>query len=98
NNHDRRDYRAYFGGDLKPDYMRRGIDGEIYSIHAPGLSALVLPAFAAAGARGAVAVMCLLAALAAIAIFDLGARAGGTAGGFLAWAGIALTVPFIPHA
>ena len=35
--------------------MRRGVDGQIYSIHAPGMAALVLPAFAVAGYAGAVA-------------------------------------------
>ena len=51
NNHRRGDYRAYIGRDLKPDYLRRGLDDEIYSIHAPGLAAVVLPAFAIAGYR-----------------------------------------------
>ncbi len=32
--------------------MQRGSDGQIYSIHAPGLSALVAPAFALAGYPG----------------------------------------------
>ena len=49
NNHRSGDYRAYFAGELpKPDYRRRGRNGEIYSIHAPGLPALVAPAFAIA--------------------------------------------------
>src|SRR6478609_7362900 len=35
NNHARGDYREYFAGDLsKTDYLRRGRDGAIYSIHA----------------------------------------------------------------
>ena len=42
----------YVDGELKPDYLRRGRDGAIYSIHAPGVSALVLPAFALAGYPG----------------------------------------------
>jgi hypothetical protein len=46
NNHRRGDYRAYVGRELKPDYLRRALDGEIYSIPAPGLAAVVLPAFA----------------------------------------------------
>ena len=51
-NHRRREYAAYVDGELKPDYLRRGRDGAIYSIHAPGVSALVLPAFALAGYPG----------------------------------------------
>lgn len=98
NNHARRDYAAFFGGVLRPDYMTRGLDGEIYSIHAPGLSVLVLPGYALAGARGAVATLCLLAALAALAIFDVAALVGGRGVAWLTWAAVCLTVPFIPHA
>src|SRR3970282_2133599 len=49
NNHQRRDYASYLDGEIRPHYLRRGVDREIYSIHAPGLAALVAPAFAVAG-------------------------------------------------
>jgi hypothetical protein len=98
NNHERRDYRAFFGGELRPDYLQRGQGGEIYSIHAPGLPAILLPAYAVAGPTGAVVVMGVLAALAALAIFDLAVLAGGAAAGAVTWAAMCLTVPFIPHA
>ena len=45
NNHARGDYRAFFPGELRPDFLRRGRHGEIYSIHAPGLPALLVPAY-----------------------------------------------------
>jgi hypothetical protein len=62
NNHRNGDYRAYYAGELpKPDYRRRGRNGEIYSIHAPGLPALVAPAFAIAGYRGVVVFLILVA-------------------------------------
>lgn len=68
NNHRAGDYRPYFAGDLsKPDYRKRGRNGEIYSIHAPGLPALIAPAFAAAGYHGVV-VFLLLAAASASAL------------------------------
>ena len=57
--------------------MRRGVNGEIYSIHAPGLAVLVLPVYALAGYGGAVAFLCLLAALTALAIFDLAFEIAG---------------------
>jgi hypothetical protein len=98
NNHARGDYRQYFGGPLRPDYLKRGVDGEIYSIHAPGLPALALPAFALAGAWGVVAFIALCGALAALAVFDIGALVGGTRAAWLTWASICLTVPFVPHA
>ena len=52
NNHRQGDYHAYYGGDLRPDYLQRGKDREIYSIHAPGLSIAVAPAFALFGYPG----------------------------------------------
>src|ERR1700704_7188088 len=55
NNHLRGDYREDFGGELRPDFLRRGLNDVIYSIHAPGLPALLAPAFAADGYPGAVA-------------------------------------------
>lgn len=62
NNHRQGDYRPYFAGELpKPDYRRRGRNGEIYSIHAPGLPALVAPAFAIAGYHGVIVFLVLLA-------------------------------------
>src|SRR5262249_40181266 len=71
NNHARGDYREYFGGPLRPDYLRRGLNGAIYSIHAPGLPLLLAPAYAAAGYRGSVLLMCMLSALTAMTMFDL---------------------------
>ena len=62
NNHRNGDYRAYYAGELpKPDYRRLGRNGEIYSIHAPGLPAIVAPAFAIAGYHGVVVFLILLA-------------------------------------
>ena len=39
NNHDRGDYFDYFDDGLPPDFLKRGLDGQIYSIHAPGVGA-----------------------------------------------------------
>src|SRR5262245_15708773 len=54
NNHRRGDYLSYFRGELRPDFRRRGRNGDIYSIHAPGVPVLIAPAFAVAGYRGVV--------------------------------------------
>jgi hypothetical protein len=62
-NHQRREYLPYFRGELKPDYLRRGRNGRIYSIHAPGVSALIAPAYAIAGYPGTVGFMILLTSL-----------------------------------
>ena len=63
NNHIRGDYRAYFRGDLRPDFIQRGRDGQIYSIHAPGISAAVAPAFAVGGYPAVVMFLVCLAAV-----------------------------------
>ncbi|HUF47855.1 MAG TPA: hypothetical protein VMM93_08555 [Vicinamibacterales bacterium] len=92
NNHRNRDYAAYFDGTMSPDFIRRGADGEIYSIHAPGVSALVLPAFALAGYRGAQATILGCAALAGALVWLIGWRATGRAdAAWFAWAAITLT-------
>jgi hypothetical protein len=90
NNHARGDYRRYFPGDLsKPDYLRRGRDGAIYSIHAPGLPALVLPAFALAGYQGVLIVLLILSAAAAGLAWELARRVTGrTDAAWFGWAAV----------
>jgi hypothetical protein len=56
-------YRAFHPIDLVPHYRVRGKDGAIYSLHAVGLSLLVLPAYALGGYPGASFFMAVLAAL-----------------------------------
>ncbi|MGH9310535.1 MAG: hypothetical protein ACRD1U_14245 [Vicinamibacterales bacterium] len=60
--HRRGDYRAYYAGDLPPHVQRRGRDGQIYSVHAPGLPVLVAPAFAIGGYPAVVTLLVVLAA------------------------------------
>lgn len=89
NNHAARDYAAYYGGDLAPDYIERGRDGEIYSIHAPGLSALIAPAFRLFGYRGAQAVVILLAGITGALVWRVGWEASGDAGAaWFGWAAV----------
>ncbi|MEZ5417597.1 MAG: hypothetical protein R2708_09655 [Vicinamibacterales bacterium] len=85
NNHRDHQYLEYFGGLLRPDFMRRGTDGQIYSIHAPGTSLVVLPAFALAGYPGAVITVVCLAALGVAAVWQAGFVL--TASAAAAWAG-----------
>lgn len=56
-------YRAFFSRPLGPDFRIRGPQGQIYSLHAVGLSVLILPAYWAFGYAGASFFMALLAAL-----------------------------------
>ena len=95
NNHRRRDYLAYIEGDLKPDYLRRGRDREIYSIHAPGLPALVAPMFAAGGYPAVVAALALVAALGSALVWLAAWHlTGRQAAAWLGWASAAFSAPF----
>ncbi|MGE5834341.1 MAG: hypothetical protein ACM4AI_07680 [Acidobacteriota bacterium] len=96
NNHRALDYAAYYKYPLAPDMLRRGRDGQIYSIHAPGLPVLVLPAFWLVGYRGAQATVLIVAALCGALIWNLGWRATrSTRAAWFAWAAIAGTVTFL---
>jgi hypothetical protein len=64
-------YQAFFDGPLSPHYRVRGKSGEIYSLHAVGLSLLILPFYAAGGYPAASLFMALLAALLAREIREL---------------------------
>jgi hypothetical protein len=100
NNHARGDYRSYFTGDLsKPDYLRRGRDGAIYSIHAPGVSALVAPAFALAGYRGVVIFLLVMSAAGAGLAWDLARRVtGSTSAAWFGWAAIVVSPTLLLNA
>jgi hypothetical protein len=98
NNHSRGDYRAYFPAPLKPDYRRRGSDGQIYSIHPVGVSVLIAPAFAIGGYRGASFFLAVLAACAAAMAWRW-ARAEKTSDGaaFFGWLAVVTSVPYVLH-
>jgi hypothetical protein len=100
NNHARADYRTYFQGDLsKPHFLRRGRDGAIYSIHAPGVSALVAPAFALAGYRGVVIFLLVLSATAAGLAWELARRVTGrTDAAWFGWAAVVLSPTLLLNA
>lgn len=99
NNHANADYAPFFDGVLPPDYLRRGQDGEIYSIHAPGLAALILPAYALSGHPGSAMWLACFAALGAALAWRLARDVTGNAGA--AWFGVAaaaLSAPVLLHA
>lgn len=98
-NHAARDYLPWFEGELKPDYLRRGIDGAIYSIHAPGLPALIAPALALFGYRGAMVFLALVSALGMSLVWRLAWDVTrGVAAAWFAWAAVAFAAPFFLHA
>jgi hypothetical protein len=98
NNHQQKDYASYFFGELRPDFIQRGKNGQIYSIHAPGLPVLSLPAYAVFGYRGVILFVALLAALAALTMFDLADRLAGRSAAVVTWIATCASAPFIPYA
>ena len=96
NNHQAAQYRAYFNRELRPDYLTRGIDGQIYSVHPVGLPVLAAPAFALGGYRGVVIVLIVMAALAATLLWQwMRAITGSVSAATFGWAAAALTGPFL---
>ena len=96
NNHRRGDYREYFTGTLQPDFLRRGTDREIYSIHAPGLPAIVLPAFAIGGYRGVVVFLIAVGAASAGLLWWLTWRVTERLdAAWFGWAAVALSAPYL---
>lgn len=99
NNHTTDQYLEYYEGVLKPDFRRRGTDRQIYSIHAPGVSALVAPAFALFGYPGAVVLVIAVVAAGIAALWQAAFVLTASAGA--AWVtALSLTVaaPFLLHA
>jgi len=75
NNHAQRDFAAYTDIEINPQYLTRGQDGQIYPIHAPGLPAIVIPAFAAAGYPGVVIFLLVVMACASALVWRLAWKA-----------------------
>jgi hypothetical protein len=98
NNHRRGDYREYFDRSLKPDYIARGRDGAVYSIHPVGLPLLIAPAFAAGGYPGVATLLVLLAAATAALAWWWGARRTGLlTSATVAWLAVAGSASFVLH-
>jgi hypothetical protein len=98
NNHQRGDYRAYYGAPLRPHFLRRGRDGEIYSIHAPGLPVLVTPAFAIGGYRAVVIVLVVLVACGGALLWHVGwIVTRNVQAAWFGWASIVLTPTWLLH-
>ncbi|TAK12134.1 MAG: hypothetical protein EPO35_11705 [Acidobacteria bacterium] len=96
NNHARRDYASYFGGNLRPDLLVRGVHGEAYSVHAPGVPVLVAPLFQFFGYTGARLMIILLTSIGAMLIWRLSWRATDSPeAAWFAWAAVVLTPTFV---
>ncbi len=61
-------YAAFHDAPLAPHFRVRGRGGEVYSLHAVGLSVLILPAWVLAGYAGVTVFMALVSALVALEV------------------------------
>jgi hypothetical protein len=98
NNYARGDYLRYFSGRLQPHFLQRSAAGEIYSIHSPGVSVIVLPGFLVAGYAGAVLTVIVIAGLTAALTWLVAWRLSQSAAA--AWVGLTAvfaTAPFLFH-
>lgn len=69
--HDSRAYRSFYAGRLGAHKSSASPKGTTYSIHAPGLPLLILPAYAALGFRGAQWLIAALVAFTGALVFRL---------------------------
>jgi hypothetical protein len=76
--YDQRAYRAFFAGTLEAHTSPRSPRGVLYEVHAPGLPALILPAYALSGYPGVKLFLALLAALTAALVESVARRVSGS--------------------
>jgi hypothetical protein len=96
NNYRRGDYRAFYPGELRPDYLQRGRNGEIYSIHAPGLAVILLLPFGLFGYTGAALFLALVSAMASGLAWTAAWRVTrDAAASWFGWAVVGLSAPFV---
>jgi hypothetical protein len=98
NNHRRGDYQEYYRAPLQPDFRLRGRDGHIYSIHPPGISALVAPAFAIGGYPAAVIFLIVIAAAGSALAWTLALQVTGDArAAWFGWSTVTFSATSIFH-
>ena len=96
NNHTRGDYHEYFEGDLRPHYLRRGTDREIYSIHPIGVSVLLTPIYALGGYTLVVWTMAAMASAAGALAWLLAYRTSGSrTAATMAWLACCVNGPWV---
>ena len=97
NNHEDRHYDGYWSGLLRPHFLQRGVDNIIYSIHAPGLPALLVPFYRVGQHWGAMVCLALVGSLAAASVFGLSRRLTRAGPAVVTWLAVAFSIPFAPQ-
>jgi len=99
NNHKAGDAASGLGRSVPMHFLNRGKDGEIYSLHAPGLPLIVAPGYALAGYRGVIAELAVIAAAASALVWLIAFRVtGDAASSWFGWAAVTMSAPFFFHA
>jgi hypothetical protein len=98
-NYVRADYLRYYGGLLEPHFAAPAASGRtVYSVHAPGLPAIVAPAFLLGGYWAVVVWVALLVALGTAFVWKAAYVFTGDPGAaWFGWASVALTAPVVLH-
>ena len=97
NNHEARHYQPFWSAVLPPHFLQRGLNQVMYSVHAPGLPALLVPFYAVAGQWGAMVFIVLLSSMVAVAVFRLAERLTDRRVAWVTWVAVVLTIPFAPQ-
>ncbi len=98
NNHRDAQYLAYADRALAPDFLQRGTDGQIYSVHAPGTAAVVAPAFIVAGYPGAVLTVIVLTAAGMALVWQAAFLLSGMPGAaWVGWLAVTTAAPVALH-
>ncbi len=98
NNYRQNDYLPYWAGVLRPHFSSPSVTGELYSVHAPGLPAIIAPAFRTAGYWGVVVWIAVLVAIGSSFVWQAGyIVTGDPSAAWFAWGAVTLTVPVILH-
>lgn len=94
-----REYASFFAGVLEPHTSPASPRGRLYSIHTPGLPALILPGYALGGFRGAQLLLSVVAALTSVVVFRVVAELSASPGlAYMAWALAAFAPPLPVYA
>ena len=95
NNYLERQYQEFYAATIRPHYLKRGTNGEIYSVHAPGLAAVVAPVFALFGYPGVVVFLAGIAAMGTTLVWRAAyLLTANRQAAWFAWSAGALSVPF----
>jgi hypothetical protein len=96
NNHERGDHHAYYRAQLEPDFIARGREGAVYSIHPIGLPLVIAPVFAMGGYAAVVVLLTMIAAGACALMWSWArelTKSGRAA--TLAWMAVGLSAPWL---